>query len=170
MIKNSRLTMIIMVPAVLIFVALFIASIYSIRGKSKEASKLLNTSREAETIEVRAKAVRALRSELTEEFEIFKELVLSEDKIVDLIEIIEGAGVSLGVETKVISVAKVDAKNQSPKVIKMIVETNGSWPLTLAMSQALESLPYKVTVEEVSINKDGGEWSSRTALLLNYFK
>ena len=170
MIKNSRLTMIIMVPAVLIFVALFIASIYSIRGKNNETSKLLNTSREADTIEVRAKAVRALRSELTEEFEIFKELVLSEDKIVDLIEIIEGAGVSLGVETKVVSVAKVDAKNQSPKVIKMIVETNGSWPLTLAMSQALESLPYKVTVEEVSINKDGGEWSSRTVLLLNYFK
>ena len=162
--------MIIMVPAVLIFVALFISSIYSIRGKNNETSKLLNTSREADTIEVRAKAVRALRSELTEEFEIFKELVLSEDKIVDLIEIIEGAGVSLGVETKVVSVAKVDAKNQSPKVIKMIVETNGSWPLTLAMSQALESLPYKVTVEEVSINKDGGEWSSRTVLLLNYFK
>ena len=162
--------MIIMVPAVLIFVALFISSIYSIRGKNNETSKLLNTSREADTIEVRAKAVRALRSELTEEFEIFKELILSEDKIVDLIEIIEGAGVSLGVETKVVSVAKVDAKNQSPKVIKMIVETNGSWPLTLAMSQALEGLPYKVTVEEVSINKEGSEWSSRTALLLNYFK
>ena len=162
--------MIIMVPAVLIFVALFISSIYSIRGKNNETSKLLNTSREADTIEVRAKAVRALRSELTEEFEIFKELVLSEDKIVDLIEIIEGAGVSLGVETKVVSVAKVEAKNQSAKIIKMIVETNGSWALTLAMSQALESLPYKVTVEEVSINKEGSEWSSRTALLLNYFK
>ena len=162
--------MIIMVPAVLIFVALFISSIYSIRGKNNETSKLLNTSREADTIEVRAKAVRALRSELTEEFEIFKELVLSEDKIVDLIGIIEGAGVSLGVETKVVSVAKVEAKNQSAKIIKMIVETNGSWALTLAMSQALEGLPYKVTVEEVSINKEGSEWSSRTALLLNYFK
>lgn len=168
--RNSKLLIAVLVPITVALLATLVISVYSIRAKNSETAKLLSLSSEADEAKIRAHAIRALRLEAAEDIEAFENLVLSEDKFVSLIETIEEASRALKVDAKVVSVAKADkAASAEPVVIRVVVEAKGSWAGVFTFFRAVESLPYKIMVEESHLAKDNAEWRLRVVISLNSF-
>ena len=158
-----------------------IFAIYSISAKNKGISELLaQVDRAAET-EILVQSIRNLQNDTGEDVGAFNELLLSSDKLIGLIENIEGAGRALGIETKIVSVGEADddsapsatapdEKNEiKQETVQIIIEAEGSWSETLSFLRAMESLPYRIMIEESSMSKGEISWNSRIILSLEVF-
>lgn len=165
--KNSKL---ILAFSIIIFLTLLCTisfSIYSIYTNSLEVQNLLERASRADEARILTQRARSVRVQAASDIEAFENIVISEDAVVSFIEKIEGAGEALGIRTKVISVSK---KEGDEHLLEMVIEAGGSWAQIFTLLTALESLPYKITADKVSLYKDGTEWKLEFKMLLNYFE
>jgi len=140
--NNSKLLLAILSLVSIMLLAVLILGTYNIQLKNKEAFALLNLANEAAETKILSQSVRMIQKNAAEDIAAFDSLTLSGDNLVPLIEDIEGAGQTLGLDTKIVSVGKIeDKKSVEPDIIRIVMETQGSWAPTLSFLRAIESLP-----------------------------
>lgn len=170
MIKNSKFCLTILSLVLLGLLAAVVFTVYEIRTKNKETSRLLNESNEVFERKELAQSVREIKTSAAEDVVAFENLILVDEKLVSLIESIEAEGKALGLDTKIVSVAKIESKKpEEPVLIKMIIQAEGDWTPTLSLLRAIESLPYKVMMEESNLLKVEDVWQLRTTFFLDSF-
>lgn len=168
--RNSKLLLTIFSLVSLALLAVLILSVYSIRIKNRETSELLNLIDNAAEMEMLTRSIKAIQYDAREDIKAFGDFVLSSDKLVPLIESIEGAGRTLGLDTKIISVGKIeDKKLIESDMIRIVMETQGPWAPTLSFLRAVESLPNRVMIEESSFSRGETVWRSKIVLSLYSF-
>jgi hypothetical protein len=72
------------------------------------------------------------------------------------------------VSTKSVSVDKI-SEEEFPKVVKLKIEAMGSWQGTVTMLEAIQSLPYLVTISEASLLKGEKSWELELDMGINIF-
>ena len=168
--KDSKPLLVILSLISIVFLTVLILGVYYIRDKNEKTSELLNLVDHAAEVEILAQSIRTVQDDLAEDITAFDNLVLSSDKLVPLIEEIEKAGRTLSLETNILSVEKIeDKKSIEPDMIRIVMETQGPWALTLSFLRAIESLPHRVMIEESSLSREEVGWHSRIVLLLYSF-
>ena len=154
----------------IVLLAVLAMGVYSIRVTNKEASRLTNLADHAAETEILVQSIRAVQNDAAEDIEAFDNLVLADDKLVPLIESIEGTGRALGLETSILSVGKIeDEKSAESPLVRIVMETQGPWAETFSFIQAVESLPHRVILDESSFSKEETGWRSRIILSLYLF-
>ena len=175
--NNSKLLLAILSLVSIMLLAVLILGTYNIQLKNKEAFALLNLANEAAETKILSQSVRMIQKNATEDIAAFDSLTLSGDNLVPLIEDIEGAGQTLGLDTKIVSVGKIeDKKSVEPDIIRIVMETQGSWAPTLSFLRAIESLPHRVMIDESILSRDeigpagnGASWRLKIVLSLYSF-
>ncbi len=182
--KNSKLLLTILSLVSVVLLATLTLGVYSIRAKNQVVFELLNLVDHAAEAEILARSIRAVQNDAKGDIEAFNNFVFSDDKLVLLIENIEEAGQTLGLDTKIVSVSKIeDKKAVVPDIVRIVMETQGSWAPTLSFFRAIESLPYRVMIDESSLSRvevgrrldgvgllpDEVGWHSRIVLSLYLF-
>ena len=168
--NNSKLSLTILALVSLVLLAVLVLGAYDIQAKNRKASELLNLANQAAEASTLARSIRMMQDSAAEDLAAFDNLTLSDDKLVPLIEGIERMGRALGLDASIISVGKIeDKKSVEPDVIRIVMETQGSWTPTLSFLRAIESLPHRVTIEESSLSKAEVNWRSKIVLSLYLF-
>lgn len=170
--KSSKPILILLLIIFAALIAVLVFGILDIRTKNTEISRIVNEADQAAENERLIQSIKELQSEAAENLEAFGEAVFMDDKLVPLIETIEGLGRSLGLETRIASVSEVeDKKSAEPKIIKITIEaTDGSWSSVFSFLRAIENLPHRVMVEDAGLSKEGDDWRLRLAISLYSFK
>jgi len=168
--NNSKLLLMALSLILIILLTIVALGIYDIKVKNKETFKLLNKADSVAETENLAQSIRVIQASAAEDIAAFDNLVLVDDKLVPLIESIEETGRELGLDTNIVSVAKIeDKKSVEPDIIRIVVETQGSWAPTLSFLRAIENLPYRVMIDESSLSKGEVDWRLRITLSLYSF-
>ena len=168
--NNSKLLLMALSLILIILLTIVALGIYDIKVKNKETFKLLNKADSVAETENLAQSIRVMQASAAEDITAFDNLVLVGDKLVPLIESIEEVGRELGLDTNIVSVAKIeDKKSVEPDIIRIVVETQGSWAPTLSFLRAIENLPYRVMIDESSLSKGEVDWRLRITLSLYSF-
>lgn len=168
--RNSKLPLTILSLVSASLLVVFTLGIYNIRVENKETRELLDLADHVAEVRILAQSIRMVQNDAEQDLEAFDDLVLSGDKLVSLIESIEGAGRALGLDTNILSVGKIeDKKSVEPDVVRIVMETQGPWASTLSFLRAIESLPHRVMIEESSLSKEEVGWRSRIVLSLYSF-
>jgi len=168
--NNSKLLLMALSLILIILLTIVALGIYDIKVKNKETFKLLNEADSVAETENLAQSIRVMQASAAEDITAFDNLVLVGDKLVPLIESIEEVGRELGLDTNIVSVAKIeDKKSVEPDIIRIVMETQGSWAPTLSFLRAIESLPHRVMIDESSLSKVEIGWRMRITLSLHSF-
>lgn len=168
--KNSKLFLVLLSLVFTILLAVAIFAIYDIRAKNEETSELLDEAERIVEARSLAQSIKNIQNNVAEDILAFDKLVLTEEKLVPLIEDIEELGKELKLETSIVSVEKVeDKKAAKPDMIRIIIKAQGSWTPTLTFLKAIESLPHRVTIDETGLSKIDTNWHLRIVLLLYLF-
>ncbi|MDO8569626.1 MAG: hypothetical protein Q7R89_02525 [bacterium] len=153
--KNSKLLLIILSFISIILLAVLIWETYNIQLKNKEASELLSLADQDAEAELLAQSIRMIQNNAATDIAAFDSLTLSDTNLVPLIESIEGAGQILGLDTNILSVEKIeDKKSVETDIVRIAIETRGSWAPTLSFLRAIESLPHRVMIDESNLSRD----------------
>jgi hypothetical protein len=174
---KSTFTILILTSSVaLLLIGILSYGIYEMRSKNQKTFVLLQEADKIATEDLLYQSIRSVRSSIREDLSQFDEVVLTEEKVVPLIERIENAGRTLGLETKIASVSllKVEGNlpalpTDNPKKVRLIIETKGSRGNSMDFLSALESLPHRVIVDEASLTLEEGGWRTRTSLSVYAF-
>ena len=151
-----------------VLITVLILGIYNIRLKNEETSKLLNLVDEASEKETLSQSIRIMQNTAAADIKAFDNIVLSNDRLVPLIESIEKSGRALGLDLEILSVVKVEGADSIGllHIIRIVIETQGSWAQTLSFLRIIESLPHRVLIDESNFSKQGDGWHSRIVLSL----
>lgn len=174
---RSTLTILILSSSVaLLLLGLLTYVIYDIRASSRKTVALLQEADKITSEDLLFQSIRSVRGSIIEDLSNFDDIVLTEEKVVPLIERIEDAGRGLGLETTITSVSllKVEGNGvaqptDKPKRVKLIIETKGGQNSTLNFLSALESLPQRILIDESNLIQEEGGWRTRTALSVYAF-
>lgn len=171
--NNSKLTLWALSVTSVILVVLLVLDIYHIRTQNEEVSRLLRAAEESAEAENLVQSIRSLQNSAEAELEDFDKAAVSDDDLVEAIEMIEKAGRTLGLQYEIVGVDKIE--EGAPRV-RIALESEGSWPDTFSLLRAVESLPYRVLLEEAALFKGEGDpagggasWLSRITLSLYLF-
>ena len=176
--KNSKFLLIVFSLIAAASLALLIFGAYDIRMTNEETSNILNESDQVAEERIVLQSIRVIQNESRDELEVLQSFVVSEDALVPLLESIEGIGRELGLESEIVSVDNASVaptsrarsiQEEKAELIRIVIEAEGSWSSVFNFVQAIERLPYKVTIEEASLSKDE-DWSSRIVILVNTFQ
>lgn len=169
-VKDSKLSLIVVSLIWVILLALAIFMVYDIKVKNQETSRLQSEADRITESRNVSQSIRIARDKVADDVADLDHLALSSDKLVFLIEGIEGAGRALGLDTNIISVGKEeDRKFPEPDIIRITIETQGTWASTLTFLRALESLPHRVMIDKSIFSKAGDDWYLKIVLSLNSF-
>jgi hypothetical protein len=103
-------------------------------------------------------SLRTIKKSLADNAELIGKInsyFVTPDEVVSFIELIENLGKESGVSLSIGSVTTgPDSKNKDDfkEVMKLRLETLGTWRDTYQFLSIIENLPYKETVEQVSLN------------------
>lgn len=96
-------------------------------------------------------------SGVVEDIDVNREKLISffvdNDKIVDFLETIESLGEISGAEVKVKTINEIKKNEQIPAQLRLNVTADGSWNNVYYFMVLLESLPLKLTFDQVQIRK-----------------
>ncbi|MBI2086748.1 MAG: hypothetical protein HYT69_01075 [Candidatus Zambryskibacteria bacterium] len=170
--NNSKILLFALSLVSIILLGVLYLGAYGIWTKNKETSKMLALADEVEREAILTQSIRMTKNTAATELEQLDNLVISDSKLASLIEKIEQAGSSFGLNISILSVGKVEdkkAKPVEPHLVRIVMETAGPWAPTLAFLRAIETLPYRVMIEESSIYREEIFWRSKIILSLNSF-
>ena len=168
--KSSKPFLVTLSLISLVFLLVLVFGIYDIKAKNKKILELLSEADSASETGELAQSIKTTQTNAGGDLDAFDKLVLTSGKLVPLIESIETAGRGLGLETKIVSVGKIEDKKQGePSLIRLVLETQGAWAQTLAFLRAIENLPYRVMIDESSLLEVDVNWRLRITLALHSF-
>lgn len=172
MTTQSSKSFLVLLSLVLIFlVAALVFGLYDIKTKNKEVSRIINDVDESAKTEELVQSIKEIQTAAAEDLETFESLVFTDGDLVPFIENIEEVGEKLSLETKIVSVNEIASKKpDEPNLIRLTIETvEGSWPATLSFLRAIESLPYRVMIDESTLSKDTNGWRLRMTISVHAF-
>src|SRR3989344_2641057 len=106
--KSPKLLLILILSIIFVApAATFVFGVYEVLSKNKETSKLLNQANHDTEVEALVQSIKLAQNSATADIKAFDDLVFSSDKLVILIENIEGAGRAFGLDINISSVGKV---------------------------------------------------------------
>ncbi|KKQ82937.1 MAG: hypothetical protein UT07_C0014G0013 [Parcubacteria group bacterium GW2011_GWB1_38_8] len=167
--KNSKLFIMVLVLISTTLFIVLVLGVYIVRLKNNNTSELLNTADNFTETNALVQSIRIAQRSASEDIESFNNFVLSEDKLVPLIESIEEVGRKFGLETDITSVKGTEEELVEPHIISIAVETKGSWVSVMSFLHAIESLPNRVMINESSFYKEDDDWNSIIILSLYSF-
>lgn len=167
--NNTQIRLSILSFAALALSALLVFDYLNIRAESREIARLESLSGETEQREAAARALRALQTSAGGEIEAFENLTLSNESLVPFIESIEEMGRALDLDIKIASVEKKDEGEGGTQRIRMVIQAEGGWRGIFTLLKAVESLPYRVMIENVSQTQSDFAWSETITLSLHSF-
>lgn len=173
MTKYSTKFSLMLVSAILVgLLGLLAFGIWSMRDKNKSASELALLAENAASDEAVLQHVRLVENSHSDLIAAFEGIILNDGDLVPLIESIQGTGRGFGLETEILSVSETQGDGDAePDLVRIAIESRGSWAANLSFLRAIESLPYRVMVEEAGIRKDAESvWVSDTVIFLHVFK
>lgn len=145
--------------------------VFDIQATNHKTSELLNTMERISEEEAIIQSARFARSNAAEDIKAFEGLIFKGDKLVPFIEGLEEAGRGLSLETKILSVSKIeDRKAPIPYTIRIIMEVGGSWSGTFSFLRAIENIPNRIVVDDVQTVKDGNGWRTKITFLIYAFE
>ena len=166
--SKSLLIMLSLISVVLL--AALTLGVYYVRAQNQETSEMLNIVDQATEVETLTQSIRMIQNSSAEDITALDGFVLSSEKLVSLIEEIEGVGRAVGVDVDILSVEKVENKKTNEQsTIRLSMETHDTWASTLAFIRAMESLPHRVMVEGSTLSREETDWRSRLVLSLYLF-
>lgn len=167
--QNSKLSFVFLILiATALLVVLFIES-YSIYSKNEESRELINSVNQMTESRNLVSSIKSVQNNSAEDLVALENFVLSDEKLVSLIEKIEGAG-QRGMDVSIVSVEKIENKEPvGPGLVRIIIDAQGSWSETLAFVRTIENLPYLMMVDESTLFRNESGWRSRIVLLLHLF-
>lgn len=170
MLRNSKIFLIVSLVVSLVLLSGLVLIVYSIVVKNREASELINTADRIGEATILAQSVETIRAQAGADLDALDRLALSSDKLIFLIESVEEAGRDLGLNINISSVERVeDKKSTEPPVFRMMLDTRGSWLSTFVFLKALESLPYRVMMDEINLSRAEIGWQSKIILSIHTF-
>lgn len=112
-----------------------------------------------------AQSVRSIKNNSGADLAGLDNLVISQKKVVSFIGMIESLGGNMGLLTHTLSVATDET------TVRIALETDGSWTHSMDFIQALETLPYKVVLDETTMayNVDSSGWHTNITIILPFF-
>jgi hypothetical protein len=168
--RNSKFLLVICSVTTLLFIGVATLSVYSIQTKNKNTSELIKTADRVAGATVLTSFVERMRTDERDNIEELNNLSVSNDKLILFIESIEGAGLAIGVETQIDSVDRIDAKKSGGAAnFRIVVQAEGSWQKVFSFLQAIEYLPYRVTMEEINLSKAELGWQLKILLSVPSF-
>ena len=168
--KNLKFLLVLLLLVALALLAALALGIYSIQAQNKKTSELLQLADQAVEVSILAQSIRIAKNNAVDDLEVFDRITLSNDTLVPLIEKIEETGQTLGLETKIISVSKIeDKKSIEPDIVRIVIEAQGAWGGAFTFLHAIESLPNRVMIDESILSKVGDGWRLRITLVLYSF-
>lgn len=152
--KHALLTLIVVI---LLLVVAHYVFFHFIRSESREVSTL-----EREVVSLQTQVQEFSKYE-PEDLKLLATSVnakiIPRGDFVDFLETIETSGRALGISVNVESVDVVARSEDNPDDDKQIMyvrlETHGGWSPTMRFVHYLEHLPYKISVTDVRLTKDG---------------
>jgi len=149
----------------LVLLAVLIFGLYKIRLQSEESVSLEGRAASLGQMDNVAQSVRSIKNSSGVDLSKLDDLIVSQKKVVSFIEMIENLGGSMNLLTHTLSV------NTDETMVRIALETDGSWTRSMNFIQALESLPYKVTLDEttMSYNAESKEWHTNIVIILPFF-
>ena len=170
MTKNSQILLGLLSVVSLALLGLIVFGVYDIRVKNIETSTLLSEAGQVAEIGSIAQSIKVLKSSTIEDVNLLNRLALTNDNLVPLIESIESKGRSLNLVTSIASVERNKAaESTEPDKIRMVIEAEGALAGTFTLLQAIESLPHRVVIDDVSLLEVSEGWHLRVVLLLYIF-
>lgn len=168
--KRSRIFVATLSLVSLVLLSALVFGIYDIKTKNKKISLLLSEAdRTSETGKL-AQSIKTIKTNAGEDLTTFDEIVFTNEKLVPLIENIESTGRSFKLETKIVSVGKIEDKNAvEPDLIRIVLETQGAWAETFVFLRAIESLPQRVMIDDSSLSEVDVNWRLRMTLAIHSF-
>lgn len=169
--KSSQTIPIFLAIALLVLIGILVFGIYDIKIKNAEVSRILNETGQTAQNEKLIDSIKALQENNAEDIQTLETIVFTSNKLVPLIEDVEGVGRTLGLETKIASVSEFNDKSTTgPKLIRIAIETTkGSWSGTLAFLKAIENLPHRVLIDEAVLSKEDKSWRLRMTISIHIF-
>ena len=165
--RNSKLILILFSLLLIVMITSAAVTIYEIGIKNKETSRLQDEADSLTEARNLSHSIRLVQNSAAEDLADFNNFLLSNDKLVFLIEDIEKTGRTLGLETSIVSVGKTEGNGSIQSgMINIAIETQGSWTPTLSFLRAIEFLPYRVMISESNLSKVGDSWHLRIVLSL----
>lgn len=174
-----------------ILLAMFVYSVFEIGSKNAEAALLHSEADMAAVNDTIAQSIRASRNAAKEHLEELSDVILTDEKLIPFIELLEVTGQEIGLNTEIASVSAEDS-NESARYskVRVTVETKGGWAESIRFIHALENLPYHTEIMESSVilsdssegnieltdsnrnttGASGTVWSTSTSLIVYVFK
>ena len=170
--NNSKLLIIVLTLIVLGLVGALGVEVHGVWRNNHTTAALLDEANATTEADVLAQSIKTMQSNSALELAEFDDFVITDAKLVGLIEKVEEAGQAFNLTTNIVSVDKIEdkkAKPNDPRIIRLTVETDGSWSGTMLFLRALESLPHRITMEEVNTTKQETGWHMKVVISLNSF-
>ncbi len=168
--KNSQFIIVMFSLVFLVLLSVIVFGIYDIRSKNQETSLLINEARQVTEVGGLTQSIKTIQANSRKDIIAFDELVFTNDKLVSLIESIEEKGRGLKLDTSIVSVERKEGESPSePDLIRMVVEAEGSWSSASAFLHALESLPYRVMIDESRLIQNQEGWHLKVAFSIHSF-
>lgn len=166
--QNTRIRLI--AVALFAFATFFLVGLVwrNIKLKNAETAELLVSLGAAENAERQAQAIRVIEMQASRDILALETLALTNDRLISLIESIEEAGRLLKLDLEIASFEKKE--EGIPQIIRIAINTKGSWMGTSSFLQAIESLPYRVLIETASLAKSGNVWKGSVVFALHSFQ
>lgn len=165
--NNTRLRLILLSTLTLLLLVSLCFAFYKLRAENLDTTRLINLTDELERKESVARVVRELQKNASADIAAFEALTLSSETLVPTIESIESAGRALGLSTEITSLKREGEESAAARVVKMVVESSGSWSGNFSFLKALENLPQRVKIEGVYLSKSDSVWRSSIELTLS---
>jgi uncharacterized protein (UPF0333 family) len=168
--RNPKSLLAVFIVISIVLLAVIIAGVYQIKDKNEETSRLLSKITQETEDQALTQSIKAIKNDAAQDLALLDDIVFSEDKVVPLIESIEETGQVFNLKTEILSVLKIDGNSSAePNVVRMTIESSGSWSSLLSFLNAIESMPGRVMIEESTLSKTEAGWGLRVVLALHSF-
>ncbi len=146
---------------------IFIGFTY-IKNKSISTSDTVRKVEESSNNSILAQSINSSGNSSANEIDKLDNLALSQEKLVNFIETLEGLGRNMNVSVKIVSVNSEPGKGEdSPDKIYFKIEALGNWSGTMQFLHAIESLPYRTMINNSNLSLTNGSESAATASSTN---
>ena len=151
--------------------------LYAIQSKSQATNDLAVQAGAGAAGEKLVADLKSLQVEHAADIQALDAVALKRENLASFLDLVERTGTAVGVKSNIESVSVDQNKSASTTEsrVHVTVTSDGSWPQALMYVHAIESLPYRISVDNVTLGlsndqKSGVVWRSSITLSLTAFK
>ena len=176
---NSSTKTLLILPSLLTLVLLgtFVYEISYIKAKNQNTAVLQGQILALSESDNQVQVLHSIQKTYSTELAALEKIALTKDNLVTFLELAERTGKNLGLETKITAVnldqgTKTSKSKNSNKndTVHIQIESDGLWANSLVFVRALESLPYQVHIDNLTLTlRESKLWHLSATLTLYSF-